>query len=157
MIRFQTEQTIERSAQEIWTYAADITRHPQWMGVIDARLVSGQATDIGARGVERTRLGPRTFEVGLVVSKSIPAQRIAWRMDGESPFIGEVTLDLESLGPDRTRAVWSGGIGLTGWWRLIEPLLGTEVRAGEARELRRLKAALETAAATASLAESATS
>ena len=105
MIRFQTEQTIERPAQEIWTYAADITRHPQWMGAIDARLVSGQATDIGARGVERTRLGPRTFEVGLVVSKSIPAQRIAWRMEGESPFIGEVTLDLESLGPDRTRAV----------------------------------------------------
>ena len=46
MIRFQTEQTIDRPAQqEIWTYAADITRHPQWMGVIDARLVSGPATE----------------------------------------------------------------------------------------------------------------
>ena len=157
MIRFQTEQTIQRPAQEIWTYAADITRHPQWMGVIDARLVSGPATDIGARGVERTKLGPRTFEVGVVVSKSIPAHRIAWRMEGESPFIGEVTLDLEPLGPDRTRAVWSGGIGLTGWWRLIEPFLGTEVRAGEACELRRLKAALEMAPARASTGEPATS
>jgi len=150
MIRFQTEQTIDRPAQEIWTYAADITRHPQWMSVIDARLVSGQATDVGARGVERTKLGPRTFDVSLVVSKSIPAQRIAWRMDGGSPFIGEVTLDLEPLGADRTRAVWSGGIGLTGWWRLIEPLMATEVRAGEAAELRRLKAALEMAPGSAS-------
>ena len=150
MIRFQTEQTIDRPAQDIWTYAADITRHPEWMGVIDARLVSGHATDIGARGVERTKLGPRTFEVGLEVSESIPAQRIAWRMDGRSPFIGEVTLALESLGPDRTRAVWSGGIGLTGWWRLVEPLIATEVRAGEAAELRRLKERLELAPASAS-------
>ena len=76
MISSRPEQTIDRPAQEIWTYAADIAaRHPQWMGVIDARLVSGPATEIGARGVERTRLGP--FEVGLVVSKSILAQRIA--------------------------------------------------------------------------------
>jgi uncharacterized membrane protein len=153
MITFQTEQTIERPAQEIWSYAADMGRHPEWMGVIDARLVSGQATDIGARGVERMKLGPRTFEVGLEVSKSIPAQRIAWRMDGGSPFSGEVTLDLEALGPDRTRAVWSGSIGLTGWWRLIEPLVATEVRTGEAGELRRLKETLETARAAESSAE----
>lgn len=157
MIRFQTEQTIDRPAHEIWSYAADISRHPEWMGVIDARLVSGQATDIGACGVERMKLGPRTFEVGVEVSKSIPAQRIAWRMDGGSPFSGEVTLDLEALGPDRTRVVWSGAIGLTGWWRLIEPLVATEVRTGEAGELRRLKETLEMAPVTASTEEPATS
>ena len=157
MIRFQTEQTIYRPARQVWSYAADITRHPEWMGVIDSRLVSGQATDIGARGVDRMKLGPRTFEVGFEVSKSIPAERIAWRMDGGSPFTGEVTLDLEALGPDRTRAVWSGSIGLTGWWRLIEPLIATEVRTGEAGELRRLKESLEMAPATASTGEPATS
>jgi uncharacterized protein YndB with AHSA1/START domain len=157
MIRFRTEQTIERPAQEIWSYAADISHHAEWMGVIDSRLVSGQATDIGARGVERMKLGPRTFEVGFEVSKSIPAQRIAWRMDGGSPFTGEVTLDLEALGPDRTRAVWSGSVGLTGLWRLIEPLIATEVRTSEAGELRRLKESLEMAPATPSTGEPATS
>ncbi len=64
MIRFQTERIIDRPALAICSYAADISRHSEWMGVIDARLVSGQATDIGARGVERMQLGPRTFEVG---------------------------------------------------------------------------------------------
>jgi uncharacterized protein YndB with AHSA1/START domain len=157
MIRFQTEETIDRPAHAIWSYAADISHHAEWMGVIDSRLVSGHATDIGARGVERMKLGPRTYEVGFEVSKSIPAQRIAWRMDGGSPFTGEVTLDLEALGPDRTRAVWSGAIGLTGWWRLIEPLIATEVRTSEAGELRRLKASLEMAPATASTGEPATS
>lgn len=143
MISFKTEQTIDRPAREVWSYAADITRHPEWMGVLDARLISGQPTEIGARGIERLKLGPRKVDVDLEVSESIPAQRIAWRMAGGSPFRGDVTLDLESLGPDRTRAVWSGSIGLTGWWRLIEPLMAAEVKTGEAAELRRLKERLE--------------
>lgn len=145
MIRFQTEQTIARPAQEVWSYAADITRHPEWMGVLDARLVSGQPTEIGARARERVKLGPWKLDVEFEVSGSIPAQRIAWRMAGGRPFAGEVTLDLESLGPDRTQAVWSGSIGLTGWWRIIEPLVASEVKAGEAAELRRLKERLEMA------------
>ena len=33
MIRFETEQTIERPADEVWAYAADVARHPEWMGV----------------------------------------------------------------------------------------------------------------------------
>jgi uncharacterized membrane protein len=149
MIRFETEQTIARSALDVWTYAADITRHPEWMGVLDARLVSGEPTEIGARGVERVKLGPLKFDVEAEVSGSIPAQRIAWRMAGGSPFAGEVTLDLESLGPDRTRAIWSGWMGLTGWWRVIEPLIAAEARAGEAAELRRMKEVLEGATAVA--------
>jgi uncharacterized membrane protein len=145
MIKFHTEQTIARSALDVWTYAADITRHPEWMGVLDARLVSGQTTEIGARGVERVKLGPLKFDVETEVSGSIPAQRIAWRMAGGSPFAGEVTLDLEPLGPDRTQAIWSGWMGLTGWWRVIEPLIAAEARAGEAAELRRMKDVLEMA------------
>jgi hypothetical protein len=143
MIRFQAEQTIERAAQDVWSYAADVTRHPDWMGVTEARFVSGRPTDVGTRAIERVKLGPRNVDVQLEVSGSIPARRIAWRMAGGSPITGEVTLDLESLGPDRTRAVWSGSIGLSGWWRLIEPLIAAEVKAGEAGELRRLKETLE--------------
>jgi len=34
---------------------------------------------------------------------------------------------------------------LTGWWRLIEPLIAAEAKAGEAAELRRMKEILEMA------------
>ena len=149
MIRFRSEQTIARPAQDVWSYAADVIRHPEWMGVIDARLISGQPTEIGARAVERVTLGRRKVDVEIEVSDSIPGQRIAWRMAGGSPLRGDVALDIESLGPDRARAVWSGSIGLTGLWRLVEPLVAAEVKAGEAAELRRLKEALEVAPAIA--------
>ncbi len=110
MIRFASQQTIARSTQDVWAYAADILRHPEWMGVLDARLVSGQPTEIGARGQERVKLGPRKFDVGIEVSESIPAQGIAWRMSGATPFAGEVTstwslsarIELERSGQGRS-------------------------------------------------------
>ena len=147
MIRFATEQTIARSADDIWTYAADILRHPEWMGVTDARIVRGTGTEVGARALERIKLGPRSVDVEFEVSGSSPARRIAWRVASGSPLAGDVALDLEPLGPERTRAVWSGWLGLTGLWRLLEPLMAAEVKAGEAAELRRLKANLESTVA----------
>jgi hypothetical protein len=94
-------------------------------------------------------MGPRTIEVGLEVSGAIPARQIAWRVAGGGPLVGDVTLDLEPLGPNRTRAVYSGAIGLSGIWRLFEPLMAREIAAGEAAELRRLKDNLEAARASA--------
>jgi hypothetical protein len=147
MIKFEAEQTIDRSAHDNWAYAADIIRHPEWMGVIDARIVEGRATEVGARAIERIKLGPRTIDVELTVAESVPAKRVRWVLAGRSPLTGDVALDLETLGADRTRAVWSGSIGMKGLWRLLEPLLAGDVSAGEAAELRRLKANLESAPA----------
>jgi hypothetical protein len=113
------------------------------MGVTNSRLVSGTGTEVGARAIERMKLGPRSVEVGFEVSTAIPPQRIAWRVAGGSPLAGDVTLDLEPLGPTRTRAIWSGSISLTGAWRLLEPMMAAELKAGEAAELLRLKENLE--------------
>ena len=152
MIRFETEQTIARSADDVWAYAADVLRHPEWMGVTDARIIRGTGTDVGSHALERVRLGPRSVDVEFLVSESIPGRRIAWRAVGGSPLSGDVALDLEALGPERTQAIWSGSVGLRGLWRVIGPLMAAEVKAGEAAELRRLKENLETTpAATASI------
>ena len=144
MIKFETEQTIARSADDVWAYAADVLRHPEWMGVTDARIIRGKGTDVGSHALERVRLGPRSVDVEFLVSESIPSRRIAWRVVGGSPLSGDVALDLESLGPERTQAIWSGSLGLRGLWRVIEPLMAAEVKAGEVGELRRLKENLET-------------
>lgn len=143
MIRFETEQSIDRPPADVWTYAADIRRHPEWMGVADARIVQGQGTEVGARALERIKVGPRSVDVEFEVSASIPERRIAWTVLPGSPLAGEVALDLEPIDAHATRAVWSGWLGLSGLWRVMEPLMAAEIRSGEARELRRLKDNLE--------------
>jgi uncharacterized membrane protein len=40
MRTYESEATIARSADAVWSYAADIKRHPEWMSVADAQILS---------------------------------------------------------------------------------------------------------------------
>jgi len=139
------EQTIARSAQDVWTYATDIVRHTEWMTVTDARIVRGDGTQTGARGREKMRFGPFGWDVEFEVVDAQPGRRIAWKSVGGAPFDLEVTLDLEPTGPASTKATYGADIRLHGLWRLLSPMLAMEAKAGPARELQRLKTQVEAA------------
>ncbi len=143
MIRYRAEETIARSPEEVWAFAADIEEHPRWMDVTDARLLRGRPTEPGARAREVVRFGPRRFDVELEVAAAEPGRRIAWRMIGGGPFRGEFALELEPMEAASTRATFTGQLTLRGLWRLMEPIVAMEVRKNEARELRRLREVVE--------------
>lgn len=147
MITFRFEETIRRPADEIWSFAADVARHPQWMGVSDAELLSGQGTSVGARGRETVRFGPFRWPMDFEVTAADPGRRLTWQTQSGGPFRGDITLELEADGPATTKATYRGELALLGPWRLLSPIVGMEVREGQARELRRLKALLEAPAA----------
>ncbi len=147
MTGFVAEQTIARSAQDVWAYAADIVRHTEWMTVTDARLVRGDGTQVGARGRERMRLGPFGWDVEFEVAEAEPGRRLAWRSVGGAPFDLEVALDLEPVSDAATKATYGADIRLHGLWRLLSPMVAMEAKAGPARELQRLKAQVEAAPA----------
>lgn len=146
MIKSQTEQVIERPAEDIWAYAADIARHPDWMSVTDARIIRGKGSDVGSRGRERVVLGPFKWDVEFEVAEASPGRRIVWRSVGGAPFDLEVALDLAPAGPASTRATYAAAIQPHGLWRLLSPLIAMEGKAGPERELQRLKQNVETAA-----------
>ncbi len=143
MIRFETQQTIARSAQDVWTYAADILRHPDWMAITNARVVQGQGTQAGARGRERVSFGPFQWDVEFEVAEADPGRRIVWRSLGGAPFESEVALDLEPVGPASTRATYRAALQLHGLWRSLTPFAAIEGKAAVAGELRRLKEQVE--------------
>lgn len=142
-----SEQVIERSAQDVWVYAADIGRHPDWMTVTDSRIVRGDGTEVGARGRERVRFGPFEWDVEFEVVEAEPGRRIAWKAVDGPPFDLIVRLDLEPIGPASTKAAYGADIRLHGVWRLLSPMVAMEGKAGPARELARLKAQVEAAPA----------
>jgi carbon monoxide dehydrogenase subunit G len=143
MISYRFEETIRRPADEIWLFAADITRHPQWMAVTEATILSGDSTTVGARGREIVRLGPFRWAMEFEVIDAAPGRRITWRATGGGPGTGDLTLDLEPVNAHETRAIYRGEVHLKGLWRLFEPIMAKEIREGEARELQRSKALLE--------------
>jgi uncharacterized protein YndB with AHSA1/START domain len=148
MMKFETAQTIDRSADEVWTYAADILRHPDWMGVANASILHGQGSEVGARGRERLMFGPFRWDVEFEVTEAVPGRRLVWRTVAGSPMSGDIALDLAPVGPSSTRATYGAAVTLQGLWRLLTPLMAMEGKAGQARELKRLKENVEKAPAT---------
>ena len=148
MITFASEQTIDRSADDVWAYAADVAQHPKWMAIEDAEILRGASGEVGTTFRETIKMGGRRYAADLIVSESVPGKVVAWRVTGGIPMAGEARLELEPVAVGRTKARWSGAFRLTGLWRLVEPIMAGEVRSSEAAELVRLKGILEAAAAT---------
>lgn len=149
MIRSETEQTIARSPTDVWNYAADILRHPDWMSVTSAQILHGQGSEVGARGRERLVLGPFRWDVEFEVTEAVPGRRLVWRSVAGAPFHLEVALDLAPAGPNATLATYSAVMQMRGLWRLLMPLAAMEGKAGPERELKRLKENVEAAVVTA--------
>jgi uncharacterized protein YndB with AHSA1/START domain len=145
MSRFEAEATIARAAQDVWLYAADVLRHPEWMSVADAQLLKGQGTEVGARGRECIHFGPLKWDVEFEVVEAVPGRRILWRADDRRFGLYEVGLDLEQTGTTSTRARYQGAIEMRGFWRFLAPLIAMEGPAAVRRELERLKAKVEAA------------
>lgn len=151
MTRFVTEQTIARSAQDVWTYATDVVRHPEWMTITDPRIIQGDGTQIGDRGREWMRFGPFGWDIEFEVAEATPGRRIVWRAVDGAPFDLAVSLDLEPVGQTSTKATYGADIRLHGMWRLLGPVVVMEGKAGPERELRRLKAQVEEASSMAAV------
>ena len=153
MTTFVAETTIARTAEDIWTYAADILRHHEWMGQSDPRLEVGDGRRVGDRGRERLRLGPFGWDVAFEVVTAEPSRRVAWRTD-DPRFDIKVGLELTPVGPGSTRARYTSEVALHGRWRLLAPLLAMEGAAGVRRELEQLRTRTEAQVATTTAAGS---
>lgn len=142
-MRAQATRVIAREPGEVWRVAADIPRHTEWMTVSTARILSGDGTTVGSRGVERLIVGPFGWNVEFEVTEARPGEALAWRSIRGAPFDLAVRLDLTPDGPERSRAAYTAEITLRGAWRLLLPLVALEAREGPARELRRLTMLVE--------------
>jgi hypothetical protein len=150
MAVYEAVTTIQAPAGQIWSYAADIQRHPEWMSVTDARIDRGTGATAGDRGRERVALGPVKLDVALEVDEAVPARRLAWRAVGNPSLGWQVVLDLDPIDATSTRATYRATLSLRGRWRLMAPLVAMEGPAGVRRELGLLKNRVEHGSAPAS-------
>jgi len=145
MISFETSATISRAADDVWAYAVDIRRHPDWMAVADAHVLQGDGTLVGSRGRERLLVGPFKWDVEFEVIEAVPGRRVVWRSTSGGPMMLQVSLDLEPIDATSSRATYGATAELHGVWRLLTPFLAMEGKSGQARELARLKDNVEAA------------
>jgi uncharacterized protein YndB with AHSA1/START domain len=141
MIQYSSDVTIARPPQAVYEALLDPDLYSQWTDMVDVSFDGSGAPGIGTKGRFRMAKGPFKGMLEMEVTELVPDRRIVFHVTHpELDWVADSTLEPVGAG---TRLTYAGQLRLLGWRRLLEPLMGREVRQGEAAEALRLKALLE--------------
>ena len=96
---------------------------------------------VGTRFTESMHVMGMTFDANCEVTAFEPPHHLTMVADGKLiHYQGEFTFEPASIG---SRLSVTGQVALKGWWRLLGPLMGGEIRKESQAELEDIKKALE--------------
>ena len=143
MLRYRSQVVVDRPRDVAFPYIVEPAKQALWSDV-PMRLLTEGPLATGSRMELSFGKGPMTVRLGLELTAVEDGRRMAW-----TTFSGPIRWDgeyrLEDAPEGRTTVSQEGSFEFRGLWRLLEPLLGAEMRKGEEKELQRLKAVIEAA------------
>lgn len=141
MLTYQSQVSIDRAPATVFEYLIDPKRQALWSDVSMRQLTDGPLST-GSRMEITFGKGPLKATIGLELTAVEPGHRMAFRsFSGPIRWDGEYRLNESTT--NGTEISQQGQLTFSGLWRLLEPLVGAEIRHGEVKELERLKAVIE--------------
>jgi len=131
---------VDRPAEDVFAYATDPTRFPEWQsGVVDGRLDQPGAPSVGARCLTTRRIGFADRQSTSEVAHIDPPR--TWGVRGiDGPIRALVDVTVEPLGAGRSRLTISVDFAGHGIGKVLVPLV---VRREAAKEMPGNVAALK--------------
>ncbi len=143
MISYSSSVTIGRPPDEVWTYLIEPAKAALWSDVPMRRLTDGPL-GAGSRMEVTFGMGPLKARIGLELIAVEPGGLLAFRsFSGPIGWDGEYRL--VAVGDGSTEISQEGRLTFSGAWRLLEPMVGAEIKTGEIKELETLKSVIESA------------
>jgi hypothetical protein len=142
MIHYDVTATIDRPASEVFDWLADPVRMDQWTTMTDGRWLSGAPGGPGAVAESAVHLGPISSRLRWTVTDYVPGRRIGWTTLPGGPMQWTGSYDLTTNGSSTVvRSV--GDVQPTGLFRILEPIIRSEIQRNEAAEMVKLQHILE--------------
>ena len=145
MAPITTTVQVDRSADEVFAYATDPTRFPEWQqGVVNGRMEAHGAPTVGTRCLTTRRIGGANRPSVSEVTHIDPPK--AWGVRGiDGPIRAIVDLTVEPLSADTSRLTISVDFTGHGIGKILIPLMvRREARKEMPTNLATLKGRLET-------------
>ena len=135
---------ISRPPEDVFAYATDFARFPEWQGgVLSARAEGDDPLAVGSRAVVTRRLGPRELPGTEEITELNPPRSWAVRGVG-GPLTAVVKGTIEPLdGGERSRVTIALELEGNGIGRLLAPLVSRQARKQLPRNEQKLKEILE--------------
>jgi uncharacterized membrane protein len=137
---------IDRSAEDVFTYLADLSRHGEWQDAIQRVTVETEGpTRVGSRAREVRRVPGGTREITYEITEHDPPRRSSFRgLDGPIRPVGTVTVT--PIDGGRSRVSLELELVGHGLGKLIAPLARSDAAKRVPRDQQRLKERLESSA-----------
>ena len=142
MLTFQSDVTIDRPPEVVFPYLVEPELQAKWSDVPMRKVTEGPLGP-GSRMELSFGQGPIHTTIGLELTEVETGKRMAFTTYSTGPVFWDGEYRLEPIGSTGTRISQTGTLRFTGWWRLLEPIVGAEIKSGEIKELERLKSILE--------------
>jgi uncharacterized protein YndB with AHSA1/START domain len=138
-----TEIVIDRPRPQVAGFAADPTNAPAWYSNIrTVRWETEPAVAVGSRMAFVAKFLGRELAYTYEIRELEPGRRLVMSTS-EGPFPMETTYVWEDAGPGRTRMTLRNRGESTGFPHLASPFVSFSMRRANAKDLRQLKALLE--------------
>jgi len=143
MINYQSNVIVNRPVEQAFQFTADVARLDDWTDMKGTRLVNGSTLGVGSQIQTTLNMGPLKQAMTFEVSEYEPNRRLGWKTVSKGSVDWDAVYTFEPQGTGATKLGTSGQLRLNGLMKLLEPLMAGEVKAGEAKELVRLKELIE--------------
>ena len=134
--------TIPRPAGDIFPWLLEREKQAQWSDVPMEALTEGPLRQ-GSRMRLSFGRGPLHASLDLEVTSLEPDRMLAYTTVSHGGIQWEGEYHLTPVEGAGTRVAQRGTLRFSGLWRLLEPIIGAEMKRGEIAELERLRKVVE--------------
>lgn len=142
MVPYSSEVTIARPPSEVFPWLVEPGKQAQWSDVPMQLLTEGPLRQ-GSRMRLSFGRGPLHASLDLEITSLEPHAKMAFTTVSHGGIHWEGGYDLAPAEGGGTRLAQQGMLRFSGLWRVLEPIIGAEIKRGEIAELERLKEIVE--------------
>ena len=142
MVPYSSEVTIARPPGDVFPWLVEPDKQAQWSDVPMQLLTEGPLRQ-GSRMRLSFGRGPLHTSLDLEITAIESGAKMAFTTVSQGGIHWEGGYDLAPAGGGGTRVAQQGRLRFSGLWRILEPIVGAEIKRGEIAELERLKRIVE--------------
>jgi carbon monoxide dehydrogenase subunit G len=156
VIRFENSIEVEQSPAEVFEYVSNLDNLAEWQsGVIESRVITPPPMRVGTIFEEDAKVAFWRTKASCTVTELTRPRLFAFKATSSGPIEYEGSFEFQPSGSGTAVKV-SGSIRLKGLWRLLQPLMASDIKRetrGELESIRRNLASRAARSAEVSAAE----
>jgi uncharacterized protein YndB with AHSA1/START domain len=143
MVRVEVDTTIDRPIEEVFAYASDIDRQPEWVSPLtDSRKMASGPTGVGTAYRQTAKFLGRRMDMDCEITGYEPPTLYAFRAKN-GPMHMEMRFTLTPEGSESTKVTQVVEGESAGFFKLADPILARTMKKQFVADLETLKTLLE--------------